>query len=214
MGSKSNFSDKAYEVINLPGHSDRDDVIAGLLNGGPTPIYVCGDDGECLNPQLKSMNISNDHALRQQVHKTLESLVNKIYEDKEPSEPEKAFLNSTRLPIFKMLNVLTAFRKGHAPMDIHQYADLIALDVLYKYVLEVIDIVHDSVAQLRSIQVDDSHMESFLNELRHARERITARRNSAFQHMDNVLSFIQSTQLIEKQLHSMMGTVASDTNPL
>ena len=101
---------------------------------------------------------------------------------------------------------------GHAPLDIHQYADLIALDVLYKYVLEVIDIVHDSVAQLRSVQVDESHMERFLNHLRIARERITVRRNNAFQHMDNVLSFIQSTQLIEKQVHSMMGTIASETN--
>ena len=111
-----------------------------------------------------------------------------------------------------MLNVLTAFRKGHAPLDIHQYADLIALDVLYKYILEVIDIVHDSVTQLRSIQVDDSHMERFLNQLHIARERITVRRNNAFQHMDSVLSFIQSTQLIEKQLHVMMGGVASETN--
>lgn len=57
-------------------------------------------------------------------------------------------------------------------------------------------------------------MERFLKQLRIARERITVRRNNAFQHMDNVLSFIQSTQLIEKQLHSMMGSIASDTNYL
>jgi conjugative transfer pilus assembly protein TraH len=111
-----------------------------------------------------------------------------------------------------MLNVLTAFRKGQAPLDIHQYADLIALDVLYKYILEVIDIVHDSVTQLRSVQVDETHMERFLNNLRIARERITARRNHAFQHMDNVLSFVEATQVIEKQLHVMMGSVASESN--
>jgi conjugative transfer pilus assembly protein TraH len=108
-----------------------------------------------------------------------------------------------------MLNVLTAFRKGHAPLDISQYAELIALDVLYKYVLEVIDIVHDSVAHLRAVQVDETHMEKFLNQLRVARERITLRRNNAFQHMDMVLSFIQSTQLIEKQLHMMMGSIVA-----
>ena len=158
--------------------------------------------------------ISDQHALRKRVHAILESLVQKIYEDGQPTEEEKGFLNSTRLPVFKMLNVITAFRKGHAPLDIHQYADLIALDVLYKYVLEVIDVVHDSVSQLRAVQVDESHLEHFLKQLRVARERITLRRNNAFQHMDNVLSFIQSTQLIEKQLHAMMGSVASETNPL
>ena len=199
--------DKSYEVITLPGHADRDDVMTGLLMGGSTPIYSCNDEA-CLYPKLSQTNLSDQHALQKRVHAILESLVQKIYEDGEPTTEEKDFLNSTRLPVFKMLNVLTAFRKGHAPLDIHQYADLIALDVLYKYVLEVIDIVHDSVSQLRSVQVDDSHMERFLKHLRIARERTTARRNNAFQHMDNVLSFVQSTQLIEKQLHVMMGSIA------
>lgn len=203
------LGDKSYEVVTLPGHADRDDVISGLLMGGATPLYVCKDEEKCLFPELSKTNLSDQHALQKRVHAILESLVQKIYEDGEPTEEEKGFLNSTRLPVFKMLNVLTAFRKGYAPLDIHQYADLIALDILYKYILEVIDIVHDSVSQLRSVQVDDTHMEQFLKQLRLARERITVRRNTAFQHMDNVLSFIQSTQLVEKQLHVMMGGMAA-----
>lgn len=202
-------SDKAYEVITLPGYADRDDVITGLLMGGSTPLYICKDEA-CLYPVRSEITLSDKHALQKRVHTILESLVQKIYEDGEPTAEEKDFLNSTRLPVFKMLNVLTAFRKGYAPLDIHHYADLIALDVLYKYVLEVIDIVHDSVAQLRAVQVDESHMEKFLSQLRIARERITTRRSNAFQHTDHVLSFIQSTQLIEKQLHMMMGSIATE----
>jgi len=207
------MGDKSYEVITLPGHADRDDVITGLLMGGATPIYACNEDA-CLHPTLSKITITDRHALQKRIHVILESLVQKIYEDGEPTAEEKDFLNSTRLPVFKMLNVLTAFRKGYAPLDIHQYADLIALDVLYKYILEVIDIVHEHVAQLRAVQVDESHMEKFLNQLRIARERITVRRNNAFQHMDTVLSFIQSTQLIEKQLHVMMGSLASESNTM
>jgi conjugative transfer pilus assembly protein TraH len=203
--------DKAYEVITLPGHADRDDVLTGLLMGGSTSLYHCSDPG-CLRPRMTQKNLGGDHALQRKVQATLESLVNKIYEDSEPTAEEIGFLNSTRLPVFKMLNVLTAFRKGQAPLDIHHYADLIALDVLYKYVLEVIDIVHDSVAQLRAVQVDESHMERFLKQLRIARTRITQKRNTAFQHMDSVLSFVQSTQVVEKQLHVMMGSIAQESN--
>ncbi len=199
------------EVITLPGYADKENVLNGLLNGGETPIYVC-NDAKCLSPVLRTGGISEDHALLRRVHNTLQSLVNKIYNDEELSSAEKDFLNSTRLPIYKMLNVITAYRKGAAPLDIHQYGDLIALDVLYKYILEVIDIVHDSVVQLKSVQVDDSNIERFLKSLRVARERITIRRNSAFQHMDSVLSFIQATQIIEKQLHVMLGNVANENN--
>lgn len=207
----SRINGDALEIITLPGYADKENVINGLLNGGETSIYVC-NDAKCLSPALRASGISEDHALLRKVHNTLQSLVNKIYDDEVLSIAEKDFLNSTRLPIYKMLNVITAYRKGAAPLDIHQYGDLIALDILYKYVLEVIDIVHDSVVQLKSVQVDDSNIERFLNSLRIARERITIRRNSAFQHMDSVLSFIQATQIIEKQLHVMLGNVANENN--
>ncbi len=207
----SKKQNQGYEIRPLPGYSDREDVLNGLLNGGNTPIYVCNDE-KCLSPVLQNGHIPENQALLSKVHATLESLLRKIADDTEPTPAEKDFLNSTRLPVYKMLNVTTAYRKGSSPLDIHQYGDLIALDILYKYILEIIDIVHDSVMQLKAIQVDDSPVERFLQQLRTARERITIRRNSAFQQMDSVLSFIEATQLIEKQLHVMLGNVANENN--
>lgn len=206
-------SGDSYEVITLPAHADREDVLASLMQGGKTPMYDCQDEG-CLQPDLKEIILSETHALLNKTHLVLESLINKIYDDTEPTQEEKDFLNSTRLPVYKMLNVTTAYRRGYAPVDVHQYADLIALDILYRYVLEVMDIVHDSVVQLRAVQVDEEHMSRFLQQLHQARERITQRRQSAYQQMDTTLSFIQATQLIEKQLHTMMGSVANEYNGL
>lgn len=203
----SKKSGEAFEISILSGYADRDDVLNGLLGGGETSIYRC-DTNDCLNPMLNKVNISGNVALLRKTQSTLESLVSKIYDDVAPTPEEQDFLNSTRLPVYKMLNVITAYRKGYAPVDVHQYGELIALDILYKYIIEVLDIVHESVLQLKSIQVDDTHIESFLKSLRVARERITVRRQSAYQQMDSTLSFIQSTQLIEKQLHTMLGTLS------
>jgi conjugative transfer pilus assembly protein TraH len=201
-------------VSVLPAHGDRDDVLAGLLHGGNTPLYDCGADVNCLVPTLRQTALPEAQSLMRKTQLILESLVQKIYEDTPITVEEKDFLNATRLPVYKMLNVITAYRRGYAPLDIHQYAELIALDILFKYVMEVIDIVHDSVAQLKSVQVDDAHVDRFLVQLRQARERIHRKRQSAYQHMDSMLTFIQSTQLIEKQLHVMMGSVASEERVL
>ena len=201
-----------YKIRILPGHADRDDVLDGLLNGGRTSIYSCDSQDKCLNPELGTTDIPATHALRLKVHQTLNLLVDKIYEDTAITQEEQDFLNATRLPVYKMLNVITAYRKGTAPVDANQYGDLIALDILYKYVVDIIDLVHDSVTQLKSVQVDDTNVERFLKQLRIARERVMLRRSSAFQQMDNILSFIQSTQLIEKQLHVMLGSVANENN--
>lgn len=200
-----------YLPTILPSGSDKDDVLNGLLIGGKTPIYSC-DPEQCLNPILKETDIPETHSLRRKVHQTLETLIDKIYEDTAISADEKDFLNATRLPVYKMLNVTTAYRKGVAPVDLYQYGDLIALDILYKYVVDIIDLVHDSVTQLKSVQVDNTKIEPFLKQLRVARDRVTVRRSSAFQQMDNVLSFIQSTQVIEKQLHVMLGGLANENN--
>jgi conjugative transfer pilus assembly protein TraH len=111
-----------------------------------------------------------------------------------------------------MLNVLTAYKGGGAPLNIHQYGDLIALDLLYQYVLEIITLTHESVLALEKVQVDKSDIERFLNQLRRARERIRERQQNAFQEMDAVLSMIEATQLIEKQLHVLLGGVANEYN--
>ncbi|MEI8295107.1 MAG: conjugal transfer protein TraH, partial [Alphaproteobacteria bacterium] len=200
-----------FEVVNLEGHADKDDVMSGLLNGGKTPIYIC-DSAHCLNPRLGAVNMKDTNALLAKTKRILETLIKKIYLDTAITLEEKAFLNSTQLPVYKMLNVTTAFRRGTAPVDIHHYAELIALDILYKYVIEVIDIIHDSVVQLKSVQVDEVHINTFLKSLEAARKRIIQGRQSAYQQMDTTLSFIQATQLIEKQLHAMLGSVANETN--
>jgi conjugative transfer pilus assembly protein TraH len=203
-----------FEIITLSSLADREELLTALLHGGNAKIYRCDGDSEnrCLNPKLTEITVAETDALRQKVSKVLEIMVNKIYEDTAPAESEKAFLNSTRLPIYKILNVSTAYRKGQAPMDVHQYADLIALDILYQYISEVLDVVSDGVTQLKAVQVDDSHIKRFQGGLTLARERITERRNSAFQQMDTILSFVQKTQMIERQIHSMLGTVANEIN--
>lgn len=209
--SRKEGDEEQLAVKILPSHADQDDILNGLLNGGKTPIYRCDND-KCLYPELTTINVPEQHTLRRKVQTTLESLIDKVYKDAPITPSEQAFLNATRLPVYKMLNVTTAYRKGAAPIDLHHYGDLIALDLLYKYVVDVLDLVQDSVTQLKSVQVNDQDVDHLLKHLRIARERITVRRSSAFQQMDNVLSFIQATQLIEKQLHVMLGGVANEHN--
>lgn len=206
---------ESFRVFRIASRADQEDVINGLLNGGQTKVYACDEPDKCLNPALEEMNLPGASALLARTSLMIEKLIEKAYKD-DGSEPlttsEKDFLNSTRLPIYKMLNVITAFSKGTSPLDIQHYAALIAIDILHQYITEVIDIVHESVTQLKSVQVDDVTVAQFLDQLRYARERITERRNSAYQQMDSTLAMIQSTQIIEKQLHVMMGSVANDYN--
>lgn len=201
-----------YVPTNLPAHIDQDSVLNGLLNGGKTAVYVCDTKEQCLHPALQEIDLPATNGFRYKVRSTLSTLVDKIHDDSAITAEEKDFLNATRLPVYKMLNVTTAYTKGTSPLNVEQYGDLIALDILYKYLMNIVDLVNDSVTHLKSVQVEGEQIDSFLKQLKLARERVVMRRTSAFAEMDNILSFIQSTQVIEKQLHVMLGGVANENN--
>ncbi|HCU06114.1 MAG TPA: hypothetical protein DIC42_00815 [Holosporales bacterium] len=201
-----------YMPTTLQAYLDQDSVLNGLLNGGKTAVYVCDTKDKCLHPKLQEIDLPAANGFRYKVQHTLSTLIDKIYDDTPITEVEKDFLNATRLPVYKMLNVTTAYTKGTSPLNVEQYGDLIALDILYKYLMDIIDLVHDSVTHLKSVQVEGEQIDNFLQQLKLAREKVVMRRTSAFQQMDNILSLIQSTQVIEKQLHVMLGGVANENN--
>ena len=58
----------------------------------------------------------------------------KVEDDEPLTEPEKQFLESTALPVYKMLNVHSAFSRGVSLMLPSEYAEVIAMDILYRYV--------------------------------------------------------------------------------
>ena len=200
------------ELESLNSLADQDALLTALLDGGKASVYVCDEDAEnkCLRPTKGTKTIKPEHAFREKVHNTLEIMVEKIYSDTQLTPQEKGFLNATKLPIYKILNVQTAYRRGGAPVTVHEYDELIALDILHQYILEILNIVSQGLTQIREVQVDDTQVNTLQHQLSVARKKIIEQRHSAFEKLNTALSLLQKTQLIEAQVHHMMGTIASE----
>lgn len=65
---------------------------------------------------------------RIQREKLITGLKNYIRKDE-----EIGLLNSTSLPVYKMLNVQATFQKDKSIMNVSAYADVIAMDILFQY---------------------------------------------------------------------------------
>jgi conjugative transfer pilus assembly protein TraH len=205
---------EGYHTTHKKSRAIDQSFIKALLHGGTIDIYHCGADEKCLNPTLSTHEqISmNDQSLVGRVEKILQEIVIKIYNDTALDPPEIKFLNSTTLPVYKILNVLTAFKKGHAPLEITSYSELIALDMLNHFLIEVLDIVEESIAHLRKAQVSDDAIKEYLSTLQQVRMLIITERESAMTHMNATLAMIKSVQLVEKQLHVYLGTISHESN--
>jgi conjugative transfer pilus assembly protein TraH len=221
QGASDIQNDQPMEVERIPSLATKETFTKAMLEGGPINLYSCGSDPDrCLRPTENKGggNVGPHEALIKKVSDLLNGMVNKIYEDDVNggglSPEEIGLLNSTTLPVYKMINVLTAYKRGYSPLEVETYAHLIAMDILNHFVIEVIDLVTESMHHLRKAQVNDDVIREYLGSLASVRSTIMQQRESAIKHMDATLSFIKSVQVVEKQLHIMLGSVANEYNSL
>jgi len=75
------------------------------------------------------------------------------------------------------------------------------------YVNDVLMAFRESATNLLDLQFSDEDIAPFLKGLRETQQSLMGLRQNAFKKMDQMLGFIQKTQMIETQLHHMMGSL-------
>jgi conjugative transfer pilus assembly protein TraH len=201
-------SSQQYKVLaSLAGdHS----LLKALLHGGQARIYHCDDtrSESCLNPTLQSVMISPHNALGAQVKSLLDSMVNKIYTDTPLSDTEVGLLNATRLPVYKMLNVQAAFVGAKSVLDVIDYADVIATDILFQYLEESLSVIRTSST---SLPYPEALMSSFFQGISLARASIQEAKQSAYTQVTLAAQLIQQTEALEQMLAGSLSSQLNNT---
>lgn len=201
--SKKNVSNK-FEKHHYNSLAVQEDWLGGFIEGGKqVKVYNCRDSDECLNIGDSNISIAQSSALKPKVEALLRSISQKIRTDGKVTGEELALVNSTVIPIYKILAVQAAFREGAAPINVEQFSEAIAYDLLLKYLEDILDIVSTSIREIKKVQIDDASIESLRSEIRETRNRILEKRNGIFQQMHTALSVIERSQAIERQMHNM-----------
>jgi conjugative transfer pilus assembly protein TraH len=201
-GEDDNATNK---FIPLPSLASDPSLLKALMHGDKTNIYVCDEtsaDG-CLNPYKKEVTIARDKSLVSQISAMLNSIAKKIYSDTPLSSEEIGFLNSTRLPVYKMLNVQAAYYRDSNTLDIDTYSDIIAADILFQYLDEALGIVKASTANL---QYPDHIMQQFIAGIASASSKIRTSQQTAYHQISSTVQLIQQTQVLEQMLNGELST--------
>lgn len=183
--------------------------LQAMIEGGKTTIYTCTDRKEnnlCLAVGEKEIDFSSSSAWLGKVRNQLIQMQEKILADTELSNDEKALLAKSRLPLYKIVNVLTAYKKGSCPIDLYQVAEIVAMDLLMQFLSEAIEIVREGALQYRSVKmygVDE--VNEFLEELKHVEEKVRYYETRSMQLFEREFLLIQKIQLIEDQLRTELS---------
>lgn len=196
----------------LPAQGDRSSFLKNLMSGGEITYYKCDTKDLCLNPTPTRLQLDKESALHSKIVTILDGMAEKIQNDEggtSPSPAEESLINATSLPLYKFINVTTAYQKGHAPISLAEYGEIIAFDVVVTYVNDVLMSFREAAANLMDQQFTDEDLTPFIKGLRETQSSLSGVRQNALHKLDQMLGFVQKTQLIETQLHHMMG-VASE----
>jgi len=192
--------DSENNEVFLPSLVGDESLLSALLHGGAAASYSCDTKGEdgCLNPSKNNLSLNKSDSLVYRIENTINNIVTKIKTDEGAlTEAEKAFLQSTRLPIYKMVNVQSAFTKDRSVLDVASYSELIASDVLFKYLDETISLVD---AEYQMLQIPTDKKEQFQESIRLARDKVKELKQDNYRHQMISAQLIEQTMLIEKML--------------
>lgn len=117
----------------------------------------------------------------------LRSIEEKIYSEEPLTEVEQSLINETRLPIFKIINVMSAYHQGRSPIDLVSYAELIAQDLALSYVKNVIDIARYAASQLMQVQMNAKPIEDYIKKLNEIERRIRMKEKEVKDKIDQAI---------------------------
>ena len=193
------------EVKEFPSKSADADLISALLLGNVSvPIYTCDDPDEnkCLNPTLRPQALPREKALSYKVDALLNGIRERLLSDRALTAEQQGFINSTMIPVLKIMAVEMAFKQGGSPISLGTYRDAITHDILLQYLDEVMDLVWQSATHLKKVQINDKEIESFRGGIANSRKVLFAKRTSLFQQISLTLEAIERTQQIEQKLQN------------
>ena len=188
----------------LPSLATDHSLFKALLYGGTVKIHKCDETTQCLDilKDKQTITISKDAAFVTRIGKLLSSIGQKIVNDSPLTEQEKGLIESTHIPIYKILNVQAAFQKDPNILDVESYADVIATDILFQYLQENLELVRTSS---RSLQYPSDIMNQFNEGINAAIADVRAEERNSQNKIAQALQLIEQAQLLEQMLAGQLS---------
>lgn len=183
--------------------ADQKDFIAAYLKGGTTSQLTCDENERCLVPRLTQVVIqdnpqSANGSMKSKVHKKITDMRVQYMTNGAFSSDDIGFLDdAVNLPVYRYIQVSAA---AGTPFLMQDAVEFIAANIILTQFDRVISEVIEAIDALQKIQLEDSAIEQFKQNLQGSRSRVQALligANNGSIHMLN-----QTIQAIEQTIVS------------
>jgi conjugative transfer pilus assembly protein TraH len=175
--------------------------VKALLYGGTLTRYQCDND-LCYHPTKIKTTLDTSQGFVSQVRQQLHSIRAHIQADTPLSPAEQGLLQSTPLPLYKLLNVTAAYHQNKDIFALDRYAEVIALEILIQYLDENLQLIQQTLA---SQSYPPSSLKPFYSGLTHARERLHRLNPISGHRLWLRQQMIHESRIMEQSLYDQMA---------
>jgi len=207
--------DSTTEYIALPSIliTKRAELLNALLDGGVSAeIQGCSDDSDemsCTNLVTKTINLGANNGLQNRVGALMNGIAQKIRTRTALSNEELSLLGATQIPIYKILNVASAMSNTVATSQAKKYSIIVAKDLLYGYMNNLLDTVTNSTSGTPFIESDEG--KKYKKGIQEARQQVALMKSDNFKELAQHVDLIRETQLYERMLVATMSPALAES---
>ncbi|MFC1659636.1 conjugal transfer protein TraH [Pseudomonadota bacterium] len=196
-------------IVHLPSIIHKSENITSMLDGGAVEVYKCDETNKCLYPTKQVRTISQATAFNARAKKLITSMLDKVKSDTPLSEEEINFLNMTSIPLYKIVNVHSAYEGASDLLDVDTYAEMVALDILYEYMSDILfTIDRASKSVLKS---EEQKLNDFKNNIQEVKANIRNKRTKNNQKFHDIMTIVERTAKIETLLSGNLSSQMKDS---
>ena len=184
----------------------KNETIKAILEGGQITILSCDERDKCLNPTEKTITIPADRGFKKKISTIMGEMVSRIATGQKFESKHIDLVTKTSVPIHKAMIVRQAyFGSSSAASGINPeyYSSLVAIDMLYNYLDEILKSVQEQSKQVRNF--DQENVEKFQKGVEQSRKELAEYRIDSKDSFEQGRKVIEETQKIQSMLAARMS---------
>jgi conjugative transfer pilus assembly protein TraH len=199
--------DQAIVVEPWPSRIYDESFLQILLEGGKTEVYQCkgaNNGKDCLSIEMRELTISPAESWKGRIKQALADIQHKILADTTLELEEIDLLSKSRLPLFKIVNVLTAYKRETSPVSLYEVADIVGTEMLIQYIREIVGMIRLAAVQLERGQMYDFDIKNFIDELDRVERFVSRYEERNYQRLEAENHLMLKIDAIEQKIASQV----------
>lgn len=198
---------KGPETIYKTNLIVKNDLIKAILDGGEMKIITCDEADKCLNPSEKNVKLPENQSFRKRINNLITQIAEKIKDKDGALTPEeKDLITKTSIPLYSSMVAKQAYFKNSLAnsRDAELYTEVIAIDILYNYLDEILKSVEEQSKQVTNF--NQENIDKFIVGIQKARKEIVQFKTDNRESLDVAIKILKNQRMIEEILSENMSS--------